>query len=73
MRKIKSRKFFVFLCWIPLMAGILFKPSDSIIAALPWFGGISMVYVGFQAIVDFIPSILEVIKAWKGTEKEEDE
>lgn len=54
------------------MVGILFKPSEAIIKALPWFGGISMIYVGFQAVIDFIPAALEVIKAWKGKDKEDE-
>jgi len=62
MSKLKSRKFFVFISWLLLIAGIIWKYPESLSDALPYFGGVSMIYIGFQAIVDFIPAIISVIE-----------
>jgi len=62
MNKLKSRKFFVFISWCLLMIGVILKHPDDIANALPYFGGVSMIYIGFQAIVDFIPAIISVIE-----------
>lgn len=74
MSKLKSRKFFVFLIWLPYVWYILIwrPPVELVKAITPWFGGVTMIYVGFQAIVDFIPAIVSVIKAWKGKDKEDE-
>lgn len=71
-KKLRSRKFFTFIIWMAYVGYILIgKPPTELVKEItPWFGGVTMVYVGFQAVVDFIPSIIDVIMAWKGGKDE---
>jgi hypothetical protein len=68
--KIASRKLFAWITSTAILCLLLFKLPEAVVPFLPYYGGITMIYIGFQAVVDFIPAILEVIKAWKGKNEE---
>ena len=70
----------MFLVWAAFaICAVVFKiDSDTISKLIPWFGGVSIVYVGAQAVVDVVeklkpildPYIKAIIKAKTGVEIE---
>lgn len=57
-KKLESRKFIVWVTATVFMAGALgfsyvAKSAELAMAALPWWGGISMVYIGANAAQKF--------------------
>lgn len=66
MSKLKSRKFFVFLVWC-IFAGLVIwqvKDAETTKVLIPWFGGISAIYIGAQAFVDFILALMPIIQPY---------
>lgn len=63
-KKLESRKFIVWVTATVFMAGALSfsfvaKNSELALAALPWWGGISMIYIGANAAQKFVPTTPE--------------
>lgn len=52
-KKIQSRKFIAFFVWCCfVIVAFIFSP-ENIPVIIPWSGGISLIYVGSQAAIDW--------------------
>lgn len=72
MTKLSSRKFWAWIVATIIFIMLIIFVKEAVPVYIPWWGGITIVYIGFQALIDFIPAVLSVIKAWKSKEKEDE-
>lgn len=73
MNKLNSRKLWAWIVSSLFMVAFIFFVKEAVIPYLPYYGAITGIYIGFQAVVDFIPALIKLIKAWKSKGKEDEE
>lgn len=54
MSKLKSRKLWAWIVWGILTGLTLFFAKDYFGIIVPWYGGVTTLYIGGQAAVDFM-------------------
>lgn len=54
MSKLKSRKLWAWIVWTIITVLILLVSPDNFTVALPWFGGVTMMFIGGQSAIDFM-------------------
>ena len=52
MNKMKSRKLWAWIIWGVIFGAVLFVAPKHIPLVIPWYGGVTMIFIGGQAAID---------------------
>ena len=54
MQKIKSRKLWAWIIWTIITGLSIIFAKEYFAIVIPWYGGVTMIYVGGQSAIDFL-------------------